>query len=294
MTDKEKFIEQAEKYIGRNGYYVCIQKLKLGFVVDWCAYAVSSIMNDCGFIGKYIKEIEGGAGSIPRNSDGKYGEWFKKGRKKPQKGDLFFLRYYDYPEQDKYFCDHVGIVKEVKGDSIITSEGNVDGQSINWAETSAFWHKTRNLNDSCVYAFYRPAWADDNNIRTRTAGNIYNKDWKDPLGNASKVLGHFPDNSSVKFIKDVGYGWSKINYRGVTGYAMNIHFLKKYTLSAFPKKALTKRTKALTFVNKRNVGKATLNKGDIVDVVSEIESGTYKGYQFVKNGKQKFYIKGGG
>ena len=92
MTDREKFLTKAREYIGVNGKYVCMTKLRLNYIDHWCAFAVSSIMNDCGFIGKYIKCIEGGAGTIPRYSDGKYGTWFRKGEKSPQAGDLFFLR----------------------------------------------------------------------------------------------------------------------------------------------------------------------------------------------------------
>ena len=158
MTDREKMLDKALTYIGRDGYYVCRTKLRLGAVYDWCAFAVSAIMKDCGFVGKYIKSVEGGAGSIPRASDGKYGTWFKKGAIPPQPGDLFFLRYADYPQQDKYFCDHIGIVENVKVSEITTLEGNVDGYGYNWASTSSFKRKTRSLNDSNVYAFYRPKW----------------------------------------------------------------------------------------------------------------------------------------
>lgn len=155
MTDREKLIDTAKTYIGKNGRYVCIEKLKLGIICDWCAYAVSSIMNDCKFIGKYQKAIYGGAGDIPRYSDGKMGTWFKRGSNSPQIGDLFFLRYADYPQQDKYFCDHVGIVKAVNGGTITTLEGNVDGT----AGTSTFKQKTRAI--SSIYAFYRPKWQDE-------------------------------------------------------------------------------------------------------------------------------------
>lgn len=158
MTDREKFLNTARSYIGKDGQYVCLQKLRIGFICDWCAFSVSSIMRDCGFIGKYIKEVEGGAGTIPRYSDGKFGTWFKKGTKSPQAGDLFFLRYNDYPSQDKYFCDHIGIVESVSGNIITTLEGNVDGWGNNWAETSSFKRKTRYLSDYIVYAFYRPYW----------------------------------------------------------------------------------------------------------------------------------------
>lgn len=160
MTDREKFLSQAKTYLGKTGYDVCISKLHLGFICDWCAFSVSSIMNDCGFIGKYIKAIEGGAGTIPRYSDGKYGDWFKKGARAPQAGDLFFLRYNDYPYQDKYFCDHIGIVESVSGNTLTTLEGNVDGYGSDWAGTSTFRSKTRYLSDYTVYAFYRPNWQD--------------------------------------------------------------------------------------------------------------------------------------
>ena len=179
QIDCEKFITCARTYIGKNGNYVCNIKLGLGAVYDWCAYAVSSIMQDCGFIGKYLKEVEGGAGTIPRYSDGKFGTWFKKGTKSPQAGDLFFLRYSDYPTQDKYFCDHIGIVESVSGNIITTLEGNVDGWGNNWAETSSFKRKTRYLSDYIVYAFYRPYWQNetkstgtDSKTNTSTAQSI--------------------------------------------------------------------------------------------------------------------------
>lgn len=170
MTDKEKFLSTARSYIGKNGQYVCIEKLKIGFICDWCAFSVSSIMKDCGFIGKYITAIEGGAGSIPRYSDGKCGAWFKKGTKAPQPGDLFFLRYADYPNQDKYFSDHVGIVEAVNSNTLTTLEGNVDGWDNNWAGTSNFKRKIRYLNDNTVYAFYRPNWQGENQPSSTSTG----------------------------------------------------------------------------------------------------------------------------
>ena len=166
MTDRERFLNTAKGYIGTNGNFVCKTNLGLGAVYDWCAFAVSAIMKDCGFVGKYIKAVAGGAGDIPRISDSKYGDWFKKGTKTPQAGDLFFMRYADYPYQDKYFCDHVGIVESVNGNTITTLEGNVDGYSYNWAGTSTFKRKTRYLSDGTVYAFYRPRWSGTTSTST--------------------------------------------------------------------------------------------------------------------------------
>lgn len=254
MTDKEKFIDTAWKYLGCNGDYVCNKKLHWGCIVDWCALAVSAIMLDCGYIGKYIKEVEGGAGSIPRSSDGKYGKWFKKSiNMPPERGDLFFLRYDDYPEHDKYFCDHVGIVEEVNGNVITTLEGNVDGNNANWAKTSVFRRKWRNFNDWTVYAFYRPNWKAE----TKTTATSSKKDVEIYQLNSSKVvdyavkvtatdglnirqgagvdfkkLGVVPFNAVVKvthWTSGGTYKWGLIEYDGVKGW-IALDYTRKTTI----------------------------------------------------------------
>lgn len=168
VNDRDKFLKQAKTYIGCSGYDVCIKKLAIGAVYDWCAFSVSSIMKDCGFIGKYINAIQGGAGDIPRYSDGKYGTWFAKGTKTPQAGDLIFFRYAGAVPTDKYFSSHVGIVEAVNGNTLTTLEGNVEGQNGNWATTSTFKRKTRYLSNSDVYAFYRPNWKKTTTTSTTT------------------------------------------------------------------------------------------------------------------------------
>ena len=189
MTDKEKFLAKAREYIGKNGNYVCNTKLHLGYITHWCAYSVSAIMQDCGFIGKYIKCVEGGAGTVPRYSvPAKLGEWFKKGTKEPQAGDLFFLRYNDYPSQDKYFCDHIGIVEAVNGTKLTTLEGNVDGSNNGiWEQTSTFKRKTRYLSEYSVYAFYRPFWKAE----TKTTTTSAKKDVEIYQLNSSKEVDYF-------------------------------------------------------------------------------------------------------
>ena len=258
MTDKEKFIDTAWKYLSCNGDYVCNKKLHLGYITHWCAYSVSAIMQDCGFIGKYIKQIEGGAGSIPRKSDGKYGKWFKKSvNMPPQRGDLFFLRYNDYPREDKYFCDHVGIVEEVNGNIITTLEGNVDAINGNkWAETSIFKRKYRKLydeNNDVVYAFYRPNWKTE----VKTTNTSAKKDVEIYQLNSSKEVDYFVrvtasdglnirQGAGVKFNKlgvvpystvlkvtrytsGGAYKWGLVEYDGVKGW-IALNFTKKTSI----------------------------------------------------------------
>ena len=162
MTDREKFLQQARQYIYVTGNYVCNTRLHLGMVVDWCAYSISAIMDDCGFIGKYQGGIYGFASDAAREDNGKLGEWFRKGTKSPQPGDYIMFRYSDFTNVlDKYSASHVGIVESVDGDVITTLEGNVDGYGYAWAATSSFKRKTRYLSNPDVYAFYRPYWQDE-------------------------------------------------------------------------------------------------------------------------------------
>lgn len=202
-SDMKKFIEQAKSYIGKDGTYVCQTKLKLGYITEWCAYSVSAIMQDCGFIGKYIRQIEGGAGTIPRFSDGRYGTWFRKGDKAPQAGDLIFFRY-GGSYTDKYHADHVGIVESVIGNGITTLEGNVEGKSGNWAATSTFKRKTRYLNDSSVYAFYRPYWKADTSSGSTVSKSIETI--------AKEVLaGKWGNGETRKYVlTKAGYDYAKV------------------------------------------------------------------------------------
>lgn len=160
VSDRDKFLNMARSYADKkvNGYFVCRTKLGMSYVDDWCCYAVSAIMKDCGFIPKYQPAVYGVAPYPARYGDGKTGTWFKKGTKTPQAGDLIFFLYDGCPIIDKYSCSHIGIVEAVNGNTITTLEGNVDATGSNWAETSTFKRKTRYLNDSTVHSFFRPNW----------------------------------------------------------------------------------------------------------------------------------------
>ena len=241
MTDKEKFLDTAVSYIGKNGDYVCNTKLYLNMIADWCAFAVCAIMQDCGFIGKYVYDITGGAGTVPRYSDGKYGTWFRKGEMPVQSGDMFFLRYADYPDKDKYFCDHIGIVESISGDVITTLEGNVDGVYGNWARTSSFKRKTRYLSDKNMYAFYRPFWKVGKSTATSAKRDIEiyqinsskiveytvrvtasdGLNMRQGAGIKFDILGNIPCGSVVKvtrYTSGGAYKWGLAEYNGIKGW----------------------------------------------------------------------------
>ena len=189
MTDREKFLSVAKTYIGKTGNYVCNSKLGLGMVVDWCAYTVSAIMKDCGFIGKYQGGIYGFASDAARQDHGKYGEFFKKGVKSPQPGDYIMFRYSSFLNPiDIYSASHVGIVEAVNGNVLTTIEGNVDGWGADWAGTSSCKRKTRYLNNSDVYSFYRPYWKNEGGGTTKSGSKATNTGAKTNSSGASASI----------------------------------------------------------------------------------------------------------
>lgn len=258
VDDKTKFLDTARSYIGKNGAYVCKTKLGFNYIVDWCAYAVSAIMKDCGFIGKYQGGIYSYASDNARNDNGKYGTWFLKGSKSPQSGDLIMFKYASFTNSiDKYSASHIGIVESVNGNTITTLEGNVDGDNANWAETSSFKRKTRYLSNSDIYSFFRLNWektttstsTSTTNTTTTNKTNIQvtelssattvnysvkvtSNDGVNIRAGASAtktILGAAPYNTILKVTKQTsggGYTWGLITYNNITGW-IALEYTKK-------------------------------------------------------------------
>ena len=267
VFDRDKFLDMARSYIGKNGYYVCQTKLKLGAVYDWCAFAVSAIMKDCGFFGKYTEGVHSFASDEGREGDKKYGTWFLKGAKTVEPGDLIMFRYSSLNPIDKYSASHIGIVEKVNGNTITTLEGNVQGNNYNWAETSTFARCTRYLSDDSVYSFFRPNWktTTTTSTKTSTASNtktnssnsqvtelgssaVVNYSVKITSDNGvniragasttKKILGAVPYNTTLKVTKQTsgnGYTWGLITYNGVTGWIALEYTKKVETTVTFKK-----------------------------------------------------------
>ena len=267
VFDRDKFLNMARSYIGKNGYYVCQTKLKLGAVYDWCAFAVSAIMKDCGFFGKYTEGVHSFASDEGREGDKKYGTWFLKGAKTVEPGDLIMFRYSSLNPIDKYSASHIGIVEKVNGNTITTLEGNVQGNNYNWAETSTFARCTRYLSDGSVYSFFRPNWktTTTTSTKTSTASNtktnssnsqvtelgssaVVNYSVKITSDNGvniragasttKKILGAVPYNTTLKVTKQTsgnGYTWGLITYNGVTGWIALEYTKKVETTVTFKK-----------------------------------------------------------
>lgn len=91
---------------------------------------------------------------------------------------------------DKYSASHIGIVEKVEGNTITTLEGNVDGYGNDWAGTSSFKRKTRYLNNSDVYSFFRIWW---DGKKTTTLNKSSNTAKKPTTSTSTSVTSTAPD-----------------------------------------------------------------------------------------------------
>ena len=122
-------------------------------------------------------------------------------------------------------------------------------------------------------------------------GAIYQYAYKDILGGASKVLKNLKKGDKIEFIKDDGWGWCKVKSGSVTGWMMNSHF-KSSSLSKFKTFTLS-ADKTVTVIDtkaKKKAGTKTLKKGTKYTLICSIESGKYKGKDYIKVGSARYYL----
>lgn len=130
--------------------------------VAWCAVFVSWCFAKAGI--KMLKTD--GAGCFAREGQGTYGKWheseYSDKSTTPKKGDIvtFTWNYAGrYPNQDKYYSDHVGIVYAVDSNYIYTVEGNAG----NTNDTSTVKLKSYSRTSGCINGYYRPNYESEEN-----------------------------------------------------------------------------------------------------------------------------------
>lgn len=130
-----------------------------------------------------------------------------------------------------------------------------------------------------------------NKVTLKSSAAVYKYGYKDILGGASKVLKKLKKGDKVTYIKDDGWGWSKIKSGTVEGWVMNRH-LNKSGLSSFKKRTLSADKTAIVIdtKTKKKAGTKKLKKGTKYTLICTIESGTYKGKNYIKVGSARYYI----
>lgn len=225
-TIREKFVQQAAKYIGYgcktfNDYF--------GNPVGtaWCAEFVSKCAYDVGAIGKcFVKTA--GAGSVAREGVAAgMGRWLEGHNSIPQSGDAIVFTWNGlgyYTGQDKYFSDHVGIVERVDSKYVYTIEGNANGTNAN----STVCRKSYPLYSGRINGYYRPNWKLADPTYSDNGGN---EEMNFRKGNKSDgVLAY---KSLIRIANSLGLVKAtvdKTNSFGDGTYKATIEIQKKYKL----------------------------------------------------------------
>lgn len=261
-SDLNKVLKTAKSYVGCT-YKDVLPKLGINYGDNWCAYLVSLVFQDCGFVGKYIKQVDGGAGAIARYSDGVYGDFYEKGDKAVKPGDLIMYRYeplYFYLDKDQYFSDHVGIVYDVSADgkTLTTVEGNVGNADWGSSTCRLLEHK---LFETSIHAFYRPRWQG-----STVVANKLDKTDKKPftMSGEKKVsykgvvvatdglnvrqgagigylkFGAIPFGRVVNISKEIS-NWGYIKYGSLTGWVC-LNYIKKEATATAPQSTAKQST----------------------------------------------------
>lgn len=157
-TQQELFVNKALGYKGYGcSHFINAMKPYGATYGDaWCAWFVSTVAKECGLTD--IIPITGGAGCFPREGVPKgMGTWHEGHNSVPRKGDIIVFTWNGlgyYPGQDKYFSDHVGIVKCVSGGKVYTVEGNANGTNT----SSTVCEKSYPLYSGKINGYYRPKY----------------------------------------------------------------------------------------------------------------------------------------
>lgn len=158
-TLNEKFADNAKKYINqgpsafRKWFYGSDKK-----GIPWCAIFVSYVASVSGILGTHVQK-SAGAGDIARlGVNVGCGKWYEGHNTKPQVGDIILFTWNGkgrYPNQDKYFSDHVGIVYKVGTEYVYTIEGNTNSDNNDKSEVGEHRYK---LYSGLINGYFRPNW----------------------------------------------------------------------------------------------------------------------------------------
>lgn len=158
-TLNNKFVDNAKKYVNQGPS--TFRKWFYGYDkkdIPWCAIFVSYVANETGILGTLVPK-SAGAGEIARSGVNMgYGKWYEGHNTKPQVGDIILFTWNGkgkYPNQDKYFSDHVGIVCKVDTKYVYTIEGNTNNKENDKSKVGE--HKYE-LYSGLINGYFRPNW----------------------------------------------------------------------------------------------------------------------------------------
>lgn len=265
-------------YNGRkNGYDWC------DMFVDWCFIKAFGYEEGRKLLGQPLRSTGAGCKYSAKFYKDK-GQFHSK-NETPKVGDQIF-----FGSGDPY---HTGLVYKVDSTFVYTIEGNTSSSAGVVANGGCVAKKKYYRSYSEIHGYGRPKFDKKvEKVKFKKKGAIYKMDWKDIVGGASKPLKTCKKGQEVKFIADVGFGWSKIKVGDTTGYTINSNINKK-GLSKFPTKTLKSDKKAILIKKNKADKTVVLKKGKKLTIICEIIKGKYAGYSYFKAGasKKRYYGK---
>lgn len=154
-----RFVKEAESHVGSAGH-AWVQSMTTIGNQAWCAATCCAVAKACGFAGVIMPERQYTASGFGKSIIEDYGGTYIPGpvmgdtEALPQPGDIIlYTNDYSsgtYNRGTKYSAYHVGIVKEVIGDTVVTIEGNTGNGE----------YKINNMNrhGSEIGWYARPDW----------------------------------------------------------------------------------------------------------------------------------------
>lgn len=127
-------------------------------------------------------------------------------------------------------------------------------------------------------------------VKTKLKCPLYNKHYIDTVGKTSRQLLTIPKGAKVKWLKDMGDGWSKVTYNGKTGYMVNTR-LNKSGLSKYRNIIVGKGSTYSRVVKGKIKYTKKLDKDRKFRIMCYITEGKYKGYYYMYRNRKYYLIK---
>ncbi|MCH5298617.1 MAG: CHAP domain-containing protein [Ruminococcus sp.] len=281
MSQRSKFLDFARSQVGTIGgdKYRAWYNKNVGNIGStkwaWCAAGISYCANQVGVSKSVIIPTASAPAMLHNFQNAK--RFKARGSYTPTGGDIIIFKYAYNTTSD---ASHVGIVEKVENGYVHTIEFNSgslsDGAVARWKYS---------LSSSIIVGYGVPKFK--NNVKTVRSGRIRKKPWRDPKGGTSKTLKILPVGAELEYLEDDGYGWGKVKSGDITGYIQN-NRLDSENTSRFHKATvlLTQRVKTVATGEKK-----TVQKGDTVKFICEIEKGKYKGTAIISVDGTTCFIK---
>ena len=282
MNQRNDFLQFAKSQVGMKGgnavrkwYNENVGNIG-NYNWPWCAAGISYCAAKAGISGKIITPTA--SSSVMLHNFQQMGLFRKRGTYTPTGGDIIIFKWLYNTTTD---ASHVGIVESVKDGYIHTIEFNSgsshDGSVARWK----YLPDNATIVGYCIPKFE----ISDVKIIDRKS-YIRSHPWLDPQYKSSRVLKTLETGTSVTYLEDDEYGWSKVKCDSVVGYVQNCRLSKK-GISKFPIVQLkkTKRSK-LVRANKYRYVPSDKN----VIYVCSIEKGKNNGKSIIRYKGKACYV----